>query len=608
MGLEINSYKNNDKELVKILVIISLTLLSLALLIAHESPAKGYELDIYLSTPSFVLIFIAFACGIIILYEWVSQGHNIGRIWLVGGLLILIVSRIILLYVPYTRGYINWWEDHISYLGMVKDILATGFIGHNNFYPITHIFLAEVTTVTGIKEATVVNLSTAFISIFFVLSIYLLAGAIFRDTRRRLLATLIAGSVLVASPYNVFLAPNGWSILILPFLYYLYFKQSSFSYRILLIIILLVYPFFHPLSCVIVIFSLFILAISRWFIPHAFNPSATLLTKISSSVYFFVEIIIFGIWVSLNPLLNRSVHTLWQQITMGIGSGQLHQLGDSLNKLNIHGIDILILIFKAFGAEIILALISAIGIIYLIRWIRDGTMAEERQNILPLSFIFIFCGALFVAYLLGLPGTQVGVGQQDRRFLAYFEILLPIFTTFGFYTILREVSFRKLVNISILFILIITSGLSIASLFPSPFIEQPNLQVTTMDMTGMKWFIEKKDQSIGCVFVSLLPFRFSDAILGYDVTHKQRLDISDSREPLPDHLGYPQHSSLGIQYPVDKYLTMMKTDRTVYTSVWKDVGRFDNIDFNKLERDFTVIKLYSNNEMDVYYIKSPVYP
>ena len=601
MDLGINSYKNNDKELIKIVAIISLTLLSLALLISHEFPAKGYELDIYISTPSFVLIFIAFACGIITFYEWVSQGHNIGRIW-VFGLFILIMSRIVLLYIPYTRGYINWMGDHISYLGMVKDILSTGYIGHDNFYPITHIFFAEMTTVTGIQEATVSNLGTAFISVFFVLSTYLLAGAIFRDTGRRLLATLIAGSVLLTGLYNVFSIPNGLSILMLPFLYYLYFKQSSFSYRILLIIILLVYPFFHPLSCVIVIITLFILARSRWFVPKAFDPATTQSTKIYSIAYFFIETIIFGIWVYQNPQLNRSVQAFWQQITMGIGSGTLQQLGESLSKVNVHGINIVTLIFKMYGAEIILTLISAIGIVYLIKWSRDGTRPKEIQNILPLAFVFVFCGALYVAYLLGLPGMQVGAGQLDRRFLAYFEILLPIFAAFTFYIILQKVNFRDWVNSSILFILIFTSALSMASLFPSTFVEQPNFQVTTMDMTGMKWFIEKKDYGIRCVFISLPPSRFSDAIIGYDVTHRQRLDITDSRKPVPDHFGYSQYYSLGTQYPKDNYLTMTRTDRTVYTSVWKDVGRFDNTDFDKLERDSTVNKLYSNSEMNVYYI------
>ncbi len=610
MAFKISSYKINDTDWIKIAAIASLILLSLALLISYEFPAKGYETDIYLSTPIvvWVLIFVAFLFGVIItFYQWGSQGYNISRIWLLG-LFILIISRIVLLYVPYTRGYISWWGDHISYFGMVKDILANGHIGYNNFYPITHIFLAEVTAVTGIQEATVFTLSTACISVFFVLSTYLLAGEIFRDAGRRLLATLIAGSVLLAGLYNVFYTPNGLSILVLPFLYYLCFKQSSFPYRILLIITLLVYPFFHPLSCVIVIITLFILAISRWFGPKAFNPITTLSIKIYSIGYLFIETAIFAFWVYSNPLLNRSVQVFWNQITWGIGSGELQQLGESLSKLNIHGINVITLIIKLYGAEIILTLISAIGLFYLIKWSRDRTKLKETQNVFPLAFIFVFCGALSAAYVLGFPGMQVGTGQEDRRFLAYFEILLPIFATFAFYIILQKFRFQNLVNLSILIILIFTSALSIASLFPSTFVEKPNSQVTTMDMTGMKWFIEKKDYKIGCVFVSLFPYRFCDAILGYDMTHRQRPDISESSEPVPDHFGYSRYYSLGIQYPKDNYLPMTRTDRTVYTTVWKEVGRFDNTDFEKLERDPTVSKLYSNSEMNVYYIKSVVYP
>jgi len=228
-------------------------------------------------------------------------------------------------------------------------------------------------------------------------------------------------------------------------------------------------------------------------------------------------------------------------------------------------------------------------------------MNKQIQNIIPLSAIFLFFTFLYAAYLVGLPGTNIGAGQFDRRFLGYVEMLIPIFVAFTFYKMPR---FRNPLNLSILWItLIIASILSILSLYPSPYIQQPNLQITKMDMAGMTWFIEMKDQGIGCVYISTPPSRFSDAILGYEKTHLLRPDISGNIV-LADHFGYSEQNSLGTQYPLDYYLPITKCDRILYTTVWKNVGRYDNIDFVMLENDSSVSKLYSNDETGIYYIKS----
>ena len=39
-------------------------------------------------------------------------------------------------------------------------------------------------------------------------------------------------------------------------------------------------------------------------------------------------------------------------------------------------------------------------------------------------------------------------------------------------------------------------------------------------------------------------------------------------------------------------------------SMWDTVGRFNKDDFEKLEQDLTVNKLYSNGECDVWYIRA----
>ena len=599
--------KNTNINWSKLAVIASSVLLSLALIMAHESPEKGYEPSLITSTPIliWILIYACFGIGIIVIfYNLVTWRAENNKGWLLG-LLILLMARIALLYIPYTRGYVSWWDDHISYLGMTKDILSTGHVGASNFYPITHIIFSETTLLTGVQASIVENLSTAVMSLFFVICTYLLAGVMFKDVRYRVLATLIAGSTLLAGAYNVVSAPNGLSILMLPFLFYLYFIQSSeHRYSILLIIILFMYPFFHPLSSAVVIVALLILSIFKWFAPKSFSGDTGLGEKFISTAYFLFEIGVFTIWISSFAILRQGVEQAWFQITLGIGSGQLEQIGTSLDKLNIFGLDAVIFVFKLYGAQIVLTIIAIIGILFLLRRHRGETTDREIQNIAPLTIIFFLCGVLFLAFLFGLPGTQVGAGQQGRRFLGYYEILLPVFATIAYCQISKFNSLRKFTNIMILPVLCVTLTLSLASLYASSFIKQPNTQVTDMDMTGMKWFIQEKDQATYIKFISAYPFRYSDAILGYETTHTVRFDISHSRESISNHFGYTDFNTIGEQSSRNFYLTMTKYDRTVYTTIWKDVGRYVEKDFELLSYDTTMSNIYSNGETYFYYIES----
>jgi hypothetical protein len=120
-------------------------------------------------------------------------------------------------------------------------------------------------------------------------------------------------------------------------------------------------------------------------------------------------------------------------------------------------------------------------------------------------------------------------------------------------------------------------------------------------MVGMAWLFEEKNTAIGCIIIMSPPKRYADGILG-TVESDKRNDIRGDVVQCSDHFGYANYDTLGEQYPVDKYAGITKQDRVLYSTVWQAVGRFNNTDFERLDRDKTVDKLYSNSELDVYYI------
>ncbi len=120
----------------------------------------------------------------------------------------------------------------------------------------------------------------------------------------------------------------------------------------------------------------------------------------------------------------------------------------------------------------------------------------------------------------------------------------------------------------------------------------------------MIWFINYKDTTIKTVDIMTPPGRFASGILGTTEAH-DRVDLDRGyyySEKVPDHFGYPNRRSLGEWFARDRYMAITKFDRMLYTTVWKAIGRFNDSDFKRLEHDPTVDKLYSNSELNVYFI------
>ena len=119
-------------------------------------------------------------------------------------------------------------------------------------------------------------------------------------------------------------------------------------------------------------------------------------------------------------------------------------------------------------------------------------------------------------------------------------------------------------------------------------------------MSGMAWFIEEKDRDISNIHIMSPVERFADGIIGKTASSERR-DL-ESKSQFPDHFAYDQYDTLGEQYAGDRYAVITRFDRVLYTTVWEVVGRFNDDDFENLENDPTVCKLYSNGELDVYLI------
>jgi hypothetical protein len=575
--------------------------LALAVIVAYQSPAAGYELSTYADTPVlvWVLVLLSLVGGIgIVIHELAAGRYQESRTYLIG-FAVALLTVIVFLSLPFVRSYFTWRGDHIGHLGYVEDIFSTGHIGPVNPYPIVHVLFFQIASVTGASVLSVVNLNTALLVPVFVLNIYLLATVALPDRGQRLLVALIAGVAMVGIS-SYYLIPNTWSLAMLPLVFYCYFKHETFPFKVLLAVLVIAYPFFHPLSALVVIGALTVMELLRPLysiflrrrdmqVP-SWVDSKPLLWPVLLGLAVFVP------WVQTRDILESSRINLWEQLTTGRGPGEISEIGTALAKVEVHGVDLVALLGKMYGAFLLLAALALVGILLLVRQLPSGDRNSNKHRLLFLGVLFIIACLYYVAFVVGIPGAEAIAAD---RTLLYVEVAGIALAAFALWEWSRRARFRHFAWSGIFCLLLLVSILSISSHFFSPYVLRPNDQATQADIAGMKWYLDEKDPSVPAIYIMSPPRRFAEAVLGTTPT-QSRIDFYLTQ--FSDHFGYNEYGTLGEQYRGPVYGTINKFDKVVYQTVWQKVDRFNDADFRGLEQDSTVSRIYSNGAMDCLYV------
>jgi hypothetical protein len=156
-------------------------------------------------------------------------------------------------------------------------------------------------------------------------------------------------------------------------------------------------------------------------------------------------------------------------------------------------------------------------------------------------------------------------------------------------------AFRGSLTIGLL--LLVT--LSVFSFYPSPLGSSANSQVTEMEVDGTQWLMEH-----GSAADELIEFQIS-----YERFYHARNGVEQSEpfegRPPPDHFNYTEHEYAGASYAENRYLTINRYGRVVYPQGFSDYRanwRFTPADYDRLERDRTVARVYDNGDYNLYLI------
>jgi hypothetical protein len=610
--------KVNSNAILKIIsTILSLCVLAAIILIARK-PSTGYELSIYgaISPVVWVLLITGIAGGIgIVVYDVLNKEEERRDQWQIG-LLLILLSNLIIVLLPFLRGYaFSAIDDHLTHLGYLKSILQAGNFAANNVYPPTHILIAQLSSILNVSPEKMINFAGPLFYVLFVLSTYLLSNEILPKSAA-ILAT--AASTVLFCYYYIEVFPMGFAFMFFPLVFYLYFKYQRRRYPSLgipLLTLIGLIVLFHMVAAFVLTVALLIMELGKPIFDRLYiskreqaRSSLSRAQPVSLSL-FLVSLISLTLWVwNHYGIWESQVRNVvrWFHLELLV-EPMTKAAAESFRTLGLSFSGQLELFIKMYGHFFIYAVLCLIPIVMIVRK-RIFSGNADVKSIFLFSCLFSVTGALALTDI-ARPLTGLNAGRIMWAVIALFPPLvgLALYKIGGIDPDEKELikkpprqphrlKFRRAITIWLT--ITVCSLIGIFSIYPSPFTLQPNLGATHMDTSGEYWLLEQGNPEVKVIGVGYVSTsRFASALWG----------IQEQNYPhwygfAPKHFNYTEYQTFGKSLAEDRYMTIDKAGELAYLELYPQIDKFTNSDFARLQRDSTVDKLYANGEMEIWYV------
>ncbi|WP_423744537.1 hypothetical protein V5735_00290 (plasmid) [Haladaptatus sp. SPP-AMP-3] len=589
----------------KAALVLGFCALAVGVFIAHDSPARAYELSIYRATP---LLFwvgsgISLLLGVGIAVSAPDWYRSLGLV--LGGTTVLSIASL-----PLIRGYHFYGPgDSLTHLAWTKDILSGAMPAYDLLYPGTHTIAIVVHEATGVPLARAMLVMVSAFVLVYLLFVPLGVSVVVDDDRSVTYAALTGFLLLPINAISVFVMPHPTSqaILFLPLVIYLVAKYVTATNPrgvplfgtaagALLALSSLAIVFVHPQQAANVIL-LFGGVVFVQFLYRLFHDEHAIARHRPLYAQTFFLTAMFLAW---SPFHQRSggavkalISSLLSDPTAGADSAHaaasLSQLGGSIKLLFLK------LFIVSFVFLVIAGFFMLGGLLNRVR----GTDASAFSKYIAVGTFPL--GILFVAFF------AASYGQFHFRVLGF--IMVPI-------TMLGGVAFARGVDAlgtklpvspdgalgavaAVLFSVMLV--LSLLTIFHSPYMYQPSGQVSDGEMTGFSAAISHRGDA---TFTGLRApgERYSDAILGFERSR----DAEFRGKGI-----YGNYNATGENFTAarlkrvfdgPRYLPVTQAARERELAVYRGL-RFPKKGFRTLESRPGVNRVQSGGGFDLYYIR-----
>lgn len=590
------------KRTLEIALATGFILLAVATFCAWASPTTEYEPSIYSATPIVVWVcfFLAIACSIIATIGSLYFCKERNKLWVLG-LVLITLSYVFILALYVVRGYamVGASGDAGTHFGYIKDIISVHHFTYSSLpYPMTHIFLAQLSLITSISPIVLMKLATAFMAMLYVGFMYLLAGSLFHGTRITVLITLSASCTFFG--YTL-LFPNNLADLALPMALFVLFKsfgERAWGWRVLFLTILLFFPMFHQVTSVALAAVLMVaLVVYSFAAKHKRSVWLTLGINVLAFAFLIAWIVLwqlphiqYGYIPSLVPADQSDV--ILSPSGMPTNTSHIHRLVTEIHYVSSYGYNITEQFFKQYGILLVYLILALAALPLLLK------NKVENWKAITLYGALIGIGLMIIALFF----TAIFGGPY--RYVMYLSILSPVFAGFTLYALIKWARAKhKPIYISVLsLVILLLLGVATNSTllkYYSSYTLTPNLQNTEPELEGSGWFIDNKNLTLQTSGWTFPLSQYVDYHLGY-----RALYSNTKVYRLPRHFGYDEHDMMGQNFGNDTYFVLTELNRRYYVDVLPKMATDFLLpsDFDRIDNDPSANQIYTNGGLDIWYV------
>lgn len=571
--------------------------LASAVVVAHTSPATGYELSPYTGTPApFWLLFgLSLFLSLFVSLRSATVWSRRLALVLGGGAATTFVG------LPIVRGYRFYGAgDALTHLGWMRGIRSGAFLPTELPYPALHTVANVIAATLGIDLTHAALLVIVALAALFFLFVALATSLVFESPYSATAGAFSAFLLLPITTLSTFLVPHSMSqaILFSSLFVYLLLKyarggtafRSRSALGALLAITSVALVLYHPQLAAHLLAALLGICVLQFLYRRA-RPEHPIADHRPIYAQTSLLLVAFLAWTSEHGFIVDSAEyaltgTLEYLLGEGSASESVGSQGTSITEL---GGSVPELFLKLFGPTVVFIALTGLLVAWSI-WERDGRLTRRTHGFVP----------YFVVSLGGLTGVFAlyFLGSYGDMYFRVLGLMLLLVTIAGSAAIAYGVnaSSRLTAAPSVHAVVVVGFGIlllvSLVAVFPSPYIYNSSPHVTDMSLTGHETAFENGDPDATYAGIRAGPNRYADAVHGErDRTrHYEAVTAAEIDDGLVG------------QFEDDRYLTVTRNDYDRELIAYQEL-RYSQSQLDALGTQGGGDRVLSNGEFEVYYVR-----
>jgi hypothetical protein len=603
---QFTSVDEGQSRLGKVALIVGYLALTVALLVAHFSPADTYEVSVYAATPIPFWIALGYALFVaVIVAAYADSRRTSGMGLILGTGAVLTIAAL-----PILRGYRHHGlEDSLTHLGWTRRMIAGELNPLSLIYPGSHLSSSMIASGTGVAPSHAMFLFVVATAATYFLFIPLTVRALVPERRAVVMATVAGWFLLPINNVSTTFDYHTYSMttLLFPLVLFLLVKylgersgegplgNAGTSSGALLILAAVAVIFFHPQVALNMLIIFGAIALVQY-VPHLLPGGKSFEDARSMLAPTVVTGAVFSVWTLRYDLfysmLGRAVSAARMTITgREQPGGVVSHNSDSVLEA---GASLLELFVKMFLVQTVFVAL-ALGLILATfvnrrsrRTPRRGNRTEEVVSYFTYAGVALL--PLFVVQFLG------DISKFFFRHVGFGMVLITILGVLALYTIADRAEDLPGARTVFVAIAIVALVLSVTVMFQSPYILNRNKHVTDYNMNGHEVAIETVDEDLWSATIRNGPKRFEDAMNGSSLHMYPTVD----NERLVNH-NLTAYSPYSFTDGRPYYFFVSDNDYETEVVAYNEV-RYSEEAFTGIGAEPGVSRIQTNGEFDLYFV------